>query len=67
MASKTASRQKRPKVVSNAARASISFPGRTYFQLQKLAASRSVSVGWIVREAAEEYVAAQILASSRRK
>lgn len=41
------------------ARASISFPPDVYEELERLAAAKKVSVAWIVREAAEKYVADQ--------
>jgi predicted DNA-binding ribbon-helix-helix protein len=41
------------------ARASISFPETTYKSLERLAAEKKVSLAWIVREAAERYVADQ--------
>lgn len=41
------------------ARASISFPPAVYEDLEKLAAAKKVSLAWVVREAAEKYVADQ--------
>jgi predicted DNA-binding protein len=41
------------------ARASVSFPPNIYEELEKLAAAKKVSVAWVVREAAEKYVADQ--------
>ena len=41
------------------ARASVSFPPNVYEELEKLAAAKKVSVAWVVREAAEKYVADQ--------
>lgn len=40
-------------------RASVSFPPEVYEELEKLAAAKKVSLAWIVREAAEKYVADQ--------
>jgi predicted DNA-binding protein len=40
-------------------RASISFPPEVYAELEKLAAAKKVSLAWIVREAAEKYLADQ--------
>jgi metal-responsive CopG/Arc/MetJ family transcriptional regulator len=40
-------------------RASVSFPTKTYAELEKLAAAKKVSLAWVVREAAERYVADQ--------
>lgn len=39
------------------ARASVSFPSDVYEQLERLAAEKKVSLAWIVRDAAEKYVA----------
>lgn len=38
-------------------RASISFPTNTYRTLEKIAAEKKVSLAWVVREAAEKYIA----------
>lgn len=40
-------------------RASVSFPSEVYEELARLAAAKKVSVAWVVREAAEHYVAEQ--------
>ncbi|MGJ4727887.1 CopG family transcriptional regulator [Luteimonas sp. SDU101] len=40
-------------------RASVSFPSDVYAEIEKIAASKKVSVAWVVREAAERYVAEQ--------
>lgn len=40
-------------------RASVSFPAEVYEDLEKLAAAKKVSLAWVVREAAERYVADQ--------
>jgi len=40
-------------------RASVSFPRELYETLELLARQKKVSVAWVVREAAESYVAAQ--------
>lgn len=40
-------------------RASVSFPSEVYEELEKLAAAKKVSLAWVVREAAERYVADQ--------
>lgn len=40
-------------------RASVSFPRVVYDELEKLAAAKKVSLAWIVRDAAERYVADQ--------
>lgn len=51
--------RKPTKRAPKAARASISFPPDIYEELEKLAAAKKVSVAWIVRDAAEKYVADQ--------
>lgn len=40
-------------------RASVSFPPEVYEELERLAAAKKVSLAWVVREAAEKYVADQ--------
>ena len=40
-------------------RASVSFPSEVYEEIARLAAAKKVSVAWVVREAAEHYVAEQ--------
>ena len=40
-------------------RASISFPSHLYETLEELAKQKKVSLAWVVREAAERYVADQ--------
>ena len=40
-------------------RASISFPSQVYRSLEALAKQKRVSLAWVVRQAAEEYVAAK--------
>jgi hypothetical protein len=42
-----------------AVRASISFPPETYRTLEDLAKQKKVSLAWVVREAAEKYIADQ--------
>ena len=41
---------------SAAVRASISFPPDVYETLEKIAKEKKVSLAWVVREAAEQYV-----------
>jgi len=48
-------------------RASISFPAEVYSELEKLAAAKKVSLAWIVREAAEKYLADQWPLLAERK
>ncbi|MBV9761914.1 MAG: CopG family transcriptional regulator [Acidobacteriaceae bacterium] len=40
-------------------RTSVSFPPEVYKTLEDLAARKKVSIGWIVRDAVEKYVADQ--------
>lgn len=43
----------------SASRASVSFPLELYQTLEKLARQKKVSLAWVVRDAAEKYVAEQ--------
>jgi predicted DNA-binding protein len=43
----------------SAPRASVTFPPDLYHTLEQLAKQKKVSVAWIVRDAAEKYVADQ--------
>jgi predicted transcriptional regulator len=58
---KTARRLRRVATV----RASISFPSDVYRSLEALASQKKVSVAWVVREAAERYVAVSSAAVAR--
>lgn len=40
-------------------RASVSFPSELHDMLERIAKEKKVSVAWVVREAAEQYVANQ--------
>lgn len=40
-------------------RASVSFPRALYLELERIAKHKKVSVAWVVRDAAEKYVADQ--------
>lgn len=40
-------------------RASVTFPGDLYTELERIAEEKKVSVAWVVRDAVEKYVAAQ--------
>jgi metal-responsive CopG/Arc/MetJ family transcriptional regulator len=52
------SRRRSPKAQSKAAvRASISFPPDLYATLEQIAQQKKVSLAWVVRDAAEKYVA----------
>jgi metal-responsive CopG/Arc/MetJ family transcriptional regulator len=44
---------------ASAVRASISFPPNIYRTLEDIARRKKVSLAWVVREAAEQYVADQ--------
>lgn len=50
-------------------RASVSFPSQLYSELERIAASKKVSLAWVVREASEKYVADQwpLLESAKDK
>lgn len=65
MARKSSAARRAPK----SARASVSFPPNVYDELEKLAAAKKVSLAWVVREAAEKYVADQwpLLGSAERE
>ncbi|ANB17234.1 CopG family transcriptional regulator [Dokdonella koreensis] len=54
---------------SDVTRASVSFPADVYAELERIATSKKVSVAWVVREAAERYVADQwpLLASTSKR
>ncbi len=54
-AGKLSSKQRSAK----SARASVSFPPEIYQELERLAAAKKVSLAWVVRDAAEKYVADQ--------
>ena len=41
-------------------RASISFPPDLYGTLEKIAKQKKVSLAWVVRDAAEKYVASEV-------
>lgn len=43
----------------SAPRASVTFPPEIYEMLEAIARSKKVSVAWVVRDAAERYVAEQ--------
>ena len=40
-------------------RASVTFPGDLYLELERIAEEKKVSVAWVVRDAVEKYVEAQ--------
>jgi predicted transcriptional regulator len=45
--------------VAGMPRASVSFPPELYKTLEELAKKKKVSIAWVVREAAEQYVSAE--------
>jgi metal-responsive CopG/Arc/MetJ family transcriptional regulator len=51
----------------NPVRASISFPASLYRTLEELAKQKKVSMAWIVRDAAEKYVADQTSTSEKKR
>ena len=56
MARKGAARKKRKAASTAAVRASISFPPDIYETLESIAKEKKVSLAWVVREAAEQYI-----------
>jgi metal-responsive CopG/Arc/MetJ family transcriptional regulator len=50
---RTRSRRAAPEIT----RASVSFPANVYEKLERIAEAKKVSLAWVVREAAERYVA----------
>jgi len=51
-------RAKTPKIKPSL-RSTVSFPAELYHTLEQMAMQKKVSVAWIVRDAAEKYVADQ--------
>ena len=49
-----------------AVRASISFPPGLYETLEEIAKQKKVSLAWVVRDAAEKYVADQVTKTDGR-
>ena len=45
------------KRVTRQPRASVTFPPKLYRSLENLAKEKKVSLAWVVREAAEQYIA----------
>ena len=45
---------------TSALRASISFPPELYHTLEEMAKQKKVSIAWVVRDAAEKYVADEL-------
>ena len=55
----TVSLKQRQAPKEGTARASVTFPADLYAELERIAEEKKVSVAWVVRDAAEKYVAAQ--------
>jgi predicted DNA-binding protein len=51
--------KRRTTKAASAPRASVTFPPELYRTLEEIARQKKVSVAWVVREAAEKYVADQ--------
>jgi metal-responsive CopG/Arc/MetJ family transcriptional regulator len=49
-----------------AVRASISFPPALYETLEEIAKQKKVSLAWVVRDAAEKYVAERTLSTGEK-
>lgn len=54
-----AKRPAKPKTEPKTLRASVSFPCDLYDTLERIAKEKKVSLAWIVRDAAEQYVASR--------
>ncbi len=52
-----ATKRKPSPATGSMTRTSVGFPPDLYHTLEKIAAQQKVSVGWIVRDAAEKYIA----------
>jgi hypothetical protein len=50
-------KEKRMSVEDSSVRATISFPPELYRTLEEIAGQKKVSLAWVVREAAEQYIA----------
>lgn len=57
MATKGQKRKKMEPAIAH--RASVSFPPQLYRELEQIAKQKKVSLAWVVRDAAERYVADQ--------
>ncbi|MFN7219741.1 MAG: ribbon-helix-helix domain-containing protein [Burkholderiales bacterium] len=53
----TVKRGRKPTGKSRATRASASLPPELYTTLQEIARRKKVSVAWVIRDAAEKYIA----------
>jgi predicted transcriptional regulator len=54
-----ATKAKQSKSVPKMTRASVSLPTGIYQELERLATAKKVSLAWVMRDAAEKYVADQ--------
>jgi metal-responsive CopG/Arc/MetJ family transcriptional regulator len=52
-------KKSRPRSLPPTDRISVSFPKDIYAELERIAEAKKVSLAWVVREAAEKYVADQ--------
>ncbi len=59
MPTKPRTKKMKPAVVTSAPRASITFSREVYKTLEELARRKKVSIAWVVRDAAERYIADQ--------
>lgn len=50
-------RARRPKTLPSSTRTSVSLPESVYSELERVASERNVSLAWVIRDAAERYVA----------
>jgi predicted transcriptional regulator len=60
-------KQLRKKKKGRMPRTSVSFPPKTFQDLERIAEGRKVSVAWVVREAVDRYLAAETIALDRMK
>ena len=60
-------RRRKPTEKPRATRASAGFPSDLYRMLQDIAKQKKVSVAWVIRDAAEKYVAEQRSLSDGRR
>jgi hypothetical protein len=51
--------KEKPMKIPSALRASITFPPEIYRNLEEIAKQKKVSIAWVVRDAAEKYIADQ--------
>lgn len=56
---------KKPTLVSEGTRASVTFPAGVYAELEKISEEKKVSVAWVVRDAVEMYVESRTTSGRR--